>query len=71
MQNQTATELIQEMLADPIQFEAEGRANDLLQYYFDGFPLDTLRPLLQSSDVVFRGAHRLLHLSSGARARIS
>ena len=48
----TAQQLIDEMLADPIQFEAEGRANDLLQYYFNGFPLDTLRPLLKSSNVV-------------------
>ena len=49
---QAAQQLIDEILADPIQFEAEGRANDLLHYYFNGFRLDTLRPLLKSSDVV-------------------
>jgi hypothetical protein len=46
----TAQQLIDEMLANPRKFDDEGRAHDLLQHYFAGFPLETLRPLLRSND---------------------
>ena len=46
----SAEKLIADLLADPQKFEDDGRAYDLLQAYFAGFPVDTLRPLLTSGD---------------------
>jgi hypothetical protein len=43
-----ANELIQGLLLDPAEFERNGRAYELLQTYFQGATLETLRPLLRS-----------------------
>lgn len=51
MNPQTGERLIRDLLADPKQFDEAGRAYDLLQAYFAGLPLETLRPLLRSDDV--------------------
>lgn len=45
-----AAQLIDMMKADPEGFHSSGKAYDLLQFYFHGYPLDTLRPLLQSGN---------------------
>lgn len=50
MKDSRAEKLLTELLADPRKFDEEGRAYDLLQSYFAGFPLATLRPLLRSED---------------------
>ena len=42
--------LIHELLAAPAAFCESGRAYNLLQAYFAGFPKETLRPLLKSDD---------------------
>ena len=44
--NLTCRELIHDLLADPIKFHNEGHANALLQTFFDGEPVEILRPLL-------------------------
>jgi hypothetical protein len=52
MDNRRCAELLQELLADPVQFSNDGpKANALLQAFFDGEPADTLRPLLGSTIV--------------------
>jgi hypothetical protein len=43
-------QLIRDLLSDPRRFEEDGRAYELLQAYFEGLPLETLRPLLQHQD---------------------
>jgi hypothetical protein len=43
--------LIGELLNDPQRFDEAGRAYELLQVYFSGLPVDTLRPLLQSDNI--------------------
>jgi hypothetical protein len=50
--NSQGTELLEELLRNPLKFEEQGRAYQLLQEYFKGYPLDTLIPLLSSSDVL-------------------
>jgi HEAT repeat protein len=44
-------ELIEELLSNPKKFAKEGQAFQLLDEYFKGFDLQTLRPLLKSSDI--------------------
>ena len=49
-----ADQLIQELHADPRGFADGGRAYQLLQMYFKGAPLDTLRPPLRSEDFLIQ-----------------
>lgn len=42
--------LIEELYEDPEKFIERGRSYQLLQTYFDGYPIETLRPLLQSDN---------------------
>lgn len=49
-------QLIQKLLSDSSTFYELGTANELLNEYFDGFPLETLRPLLKSDDFMVRRA---------------
>lgn len=51
MNNLNGEQLIQNLLTNPIKFNKEGKAYQLLQKYFDEMPLETLRPLLKNSDV--------------------
>ncbi|MBI2374004.1 MAG: hypothetical protein HYV07_08400 [Deltaproteobacteria bacterium] len=46
--------LICDLLADPRRFNDDGRAYDLLQAYFEGLAVETLRPLLRSADPLVR-----------------
>lgn len=48
--------LIGELLADPTTFKERGRAYQLLEEYFAGLPIDTLRPLLAHESVLVRHA---------------
>ena len=49
-----ADQLIRDLLADPRRFADSGRGYKLLQAYFKGAPLDTLRPLLRSGDLLMQ-----------------
>lgn len=49
-----AEELIQDLLSNSSKFYDKGRGYDLLQHYFHGFPVETLRPLLRTSDQLVR-----------------
>ena len=49
-------QLIQELLANPSKFDHRGRAYQLLQEYFRGLPLETLRPLLSNEDAIVKKA---------------
>lgn len=48
--------LFRELLADPHQFEERGRAYQLLEAYFDGEPVETLRPLLNHPNLLVKRA---------------
>jgi len=50
MDNLEGTEIIQELLTDPARFYEQGRGYQLLEAYFDGLPIETLRPLLNHKD---------------------
>ena len=48
--------LVAELLADPATFKERGRAHQLLDQYFKGLGIDTLRPLLTHNDLLVRHA---------------
>lgn len=48
--------LIAELLADPAKFKQDGRAYQLLEEYFSGLPIETLRPLLRHDNSLVRHA---------------
>ena len=54
MEHSVARRLIQELLCHTVTFNEEGKGYDLLQEYFNGFPVDTLRPLLTNEDNLVR-----------------
>lgn len=56
MEIKKGEKLIRDLLTDPCEFEKQGRAYQLLQEYFRGLELDTLRPLLQHEDEAVRRA---------------
>ena len=53
---QAGQQFVERLLADPAGFTERGEAYQLLQCYFAGFPLDTLRPLLDSNNVLVQRA---------------
>jgi len=50
MNDSNGERLIQELLVNPKKFNKLGKAYDLLQEYFNGMPLETLRELLKNSN---------------------
>lgn len=52
--NSQHTSLLQELEDNPEKFEADGKAYDLLQEYFQGLPLETLRPFLKHENAAAR-----------------
>jgi hypothetical protein len=54
--NYSQVKLIGELLADPENFNSSGKAYQLLQRYFRGSPVDTLRPLLIHRNAFVRRA---------------
>jgi hypothetical protein len=50
MKKQKGEQLIEELLSKPQSFFTNGKSYDLLQEYFGGLDLETLIPLLKSSD---------------------
>lgn len=63
-----AEPFIHELLADPRSFADSGRGYKLLQTYFKGAPLDTLRPLLRSEDLLIRREAVWIASELGAQA---
>jgi HEAT repeat protein len=63
-----AEDLIAEMLADPQKFDKDGAAYELLQSYFQGYPAETLRPLLRSDNAFVRKAAAFIASELGAKA---
>jgi hypothetical protein len=62
-----ADQLIEELLAEPRRFADSGRAYELLQTYFKGAPVDTLRPLLRSGDLFVQRAAAFVVSELGAQ----
>lgn len=54
--NDRGQQLIDELLTDSTKFYEEGKFYDLLQEYFEGFPLNTLRALLSNEDHMVKRA---------------
>jgi hypothetical protein len=50
MTDSLGLELINELNKNPVKFEQQGKSYDLLQQYFSGFSIETLRPLLNNCD---------------------
>ena len=48
--------LIEQLRADPERFERDAGAYQLLQCYFHGYPIATLRPLLANADISIKRA---------------
>lgn len=61
--------LVDELLADPQRFDEEGRAYQLLQCYFSGYPRETLRPLLRSDERLVQKAAAFIISELGVDAR--
>ena len=68
MARDSGQRMIRELLDDPIEFNKRGRAYQLLQQYFDGFPSETLRPLLRSHDAMVQRAAVFVVSELGADA---
>jgi hypothetical protein len=67
-ENARAERLISEMLADPQRFDDEGKAHELLQSYFAGYPLETLRPMLRSGNMYLQRGASFIASELGANA---
>ena len=61
--------LIEELLHDPQRFDDAGRAYDLLQEYFSGFSIETLRPLLRSKDIWIQRSSSFIAAELGHRSQ--
>lgn len=68
MSTNSGEKLIEELLADPEPFFEAGRGYDLLQEYFRGLPLDTLRPLLRSPDYPVQRVASFILTELGSKA---
>lgn len=64
------SQLISDLIDSPSLFFAEGRAYELLQEYFEGKPLETLRPLLRHSNVYVRRVAAYIVSELGSAASI-
>lgn len=62
--------LIAELLADPARFKQEGRAYQLLDEYFSGLSIETLRPLLHHESGLVRHAALWVTSELGEQARV-
>src|SRR5262249_35041189 len=56
MDSSAGEQLIQALLADPETFTERGAAYQLVKEYFAGLPLETLRPLLRSEEILVQEA---------------
>ena len=54
--NDRGQQLVDELLTDSARFDEEGKGYELLQEYFEGFPLHTLRALLSNEDHMVKRA---------------
>lgn len=62
-------QLVSDLMADPRKFDSDGRAHDLLQVYFAGFPLQTLRSLLRHDDELVQRAAVFIASELGHESR--
>jgi hypothetical protein len=69
MKSHTAERLIRELLNDPNGFSGRGDDYKLLQEFFDGFPVEELRPLLAHNHRAVRRAVVWLVSELGKEAR--
>jgi hypothetical protein len=63
-----AATLIRELLAEPVGFNKRGRSYDLLQEYFRGYSLETLRDLVRHPDIEVKRAAIWIASELGNRA---
>jgi len=60
--------IIGELLADPVAFKRYGRAYQLLDEYFGGLAVDTLRPLLRHENILVKHAAVWIASELGSQA---
>jgi hypothetical protein len=68
MGKDTAHTLLTELLNSPAKFSKQGKTYSLLQEYFKGFDLETLRPLLHSEDPYVQSAATFIASELGKNA---
>jgi hypothetical protein len=69
MTNRKASDpLIAELLSDPVAFDEQGKAYQLLQRYFQGLSTETLRPLLTHPDGLVRRSASFVATELGDQA---
>lgn len=68
-ENSSGDKLIADLLSNPAKFEKQGKAYQLLQEYFHGMPLDTLKPLLKHRDGNVRSAAVFVASELGQKAK--
>jgi len=68
MENEKAKFLISELLKDPFKFAKQGMSDILLQEYFHGFEIETLRPLLKSKNIYIQSAATYIVSELGRKA---
>ena len=61
--------LVRELLADPQKFSDGGRAYQLLEAFFAGLPIETLRPLLASNNQLVQRAGAFVASELGSQGR--
>lgn len=64
----SAEGLIQELLLDPAKFDRDKRASLLLQKYFDGLSIETLRPILRNENALVRQTAGFIASELGSKA---
>lgn len=62
-------QLIRDLQTDPSKFSDEGLAYDLLKAYFEGLPVNTLRPLLSSNNSLVQRAAVYVASELGSQAK--
>lgn len=68
MDNFKATKLISDLLENPKLFNKQGKANILLQEYFHGLSVNSLRPLLRHENFYVRRSAAFIASELGAEA---
>lgn len=66
--NGDPADLVERIITNPKQADDDGIADILLQEYFNGFDLETLRPLLRSDDPVVQSAATFIVFELGSNA---
>jgi HEAT repeat protein len=66
--NSSADQLIKDLLIDPARFTEQGKSYQLLQHYFNGYDVESLRPLLSHKNSLVRRSAAFVASELGGKA---